>query len=278
MRRRILAIYVAVALGWSAGDRPRAQVSPTFEIVSIKPIDPLDRPLPGVTTSQPSGQFRATNVPVATLIQQAFMDPQNSEPLQLIGAPDWVRTDKYQVEARFTEVASREQLNAILPGMILKMLETRFNFKAQIEVRTRAAFVLVRSRTDRLGPQLRGTNLDCDAGQKEPRDARAVARAMQAGTACDTIRNIGTRTTFRGITMADFAKWLVPPAGRHVVDQSGLMGRFDFELDYTREPLSQSDLPPIFTALQEQLGMKLESREVPQPVIVVEHVDRPSPN
>jgi uncharacterized protein (TIGR03435 family) len=61
-----------------------------------------------------------------------------------------------------------------------------------------------------------------------------------------------------------------------VIDRTGLDGRFDYELEFARDPLAQSDLPSIFTALTEQLGLKLEPTDAPQAVIVIDHIERPS--
>ena len=78
--------------------------------------------------------------------------------------------------------------------------------------------------------------------------------------------------------MNAFAASVASAAGRYVINDTGLDGRFDYELEYSRDPLAQTDVPTIFTALQEQLGLKLEARDAPQRVVVIGRIDRPRPD
>lgn len=97
---------------------------------------------------------------------------------------------------------------------------------------------------------------------------------------CDFWGVSGTHTTALGVTMEQFARHLSGGSvGRNIIiDDTKLEGRFDIGLDYARDPLVLSDLPGILTALQEQLGLKLESREGPEPFVVVDRIERPTPD
>jgi uncharacterized protein (TIGR03435 family) len=276
----LLSTLIALVVGIAA---VFAQAAPTFEIVSIKSTAPggYREGLGSTLTVQPTGRYRALNATIAPIIRNAFRQPDDPRLPQLVNAPAWTTTDPYEIEARFTALPSQTELNAHLPSMLRAMLEERFKLQAHVETRQLPAYALVRARSDgRLGSRLHATTTDCEAYLKEKRDSTEVIRQMRAGDPppCDYTASSGTHTAGRGNTMAAFAISLTSTAGRYVVNETALDGRFDYDLDYARDPLTQSDLPTIFTALQEQLGLKLESRQAPQNVVVIDHIERPTPD
>ena len=140
----------------------------------------------------------------------------------------------------------------------------RLKVRARLEQRVRDTFSLVLARPGRISPSLKKTDVDCSAAAAAP-DCTTLARGV---------------LTTRGLSMADLARIIQPMTGRTVYDRSGLSGFYEFRLTFSPTrgaalAASADELPNIFTALQEQLGLKLESTRLPMSVMVVDRVDRP---
>jgi uncharacterized protein (TIGR03435 family) len=263
----------------------------SFEAASFK------RNVSGGTNStfnpQPTGRFTVTNIPLATLVMAAYQ----LQPHQLIDAPDWTRNERYDIVAKLApELAGRLQPDGHPPTWALA-LRSLLRDQAQLtftrETRARPIYALVKAREDgRLGPNLRPAEFDCDALREK---AVAAARSGQPSPypqatptriACG-MRNVPGRIVYGGSALPEFLGALAILTGRSVVDRSGLSGpglsgRWDFVLTYTPENrLAGGDAvdpnaPDLFTALREQLGLKLESTEGPVDVLVVTRVERPT--
>lgn len=166
-----------------------------------------------------------------------------------------------------TAVAGASATEDDIAAMMRSMLAQRFRLQAHIEKRERPVYALTLARGDgALGPNLRSSNCtEADEGR-----APCVARFGRGSIAAG------------GFTMAWLAVNLRGGAGRPVVDRTGLIGGYDFTLDYAFGPPSLDSTPDgkpsIFTALQEQLGLKLEPAQAPLPVVVVERIERPLPD
>jgi uncharacterized protein (TIGR03435 family) len=196
-------------------------------------------------------------------MQFAFDVPEE----RIAHGPDWMGADKWDIEAKpdTPGMPSPEQLR----DMVQKLLADRFALKFHNEKREMAAYVLT-VRND--GPKM-----------KKSADA-SVLGGFAMGPA-GVLR-------VRGATMGEFADTLQRDIlDRPVVDQTDLTGRWDFELQWTPDETQfhgrlkmppQNDnadaAPPLFTAIQEQLGLKLEAQKADVPVIVIDHVDHPTPN
>ena len=169
------------------------------------------------------------------------------------------------------------------------LLAKRFSLVVHRETRELPLYALVMARADRKpGPMLRSSSADCS-----PEAMPAQIAATQAGKplACGTLVRTG-RIQFGGRRMSDLAKTLssLPYIGRAVVDQTGLTGRWEFVLTYTpdldqRPPQQGPDAPTfdpngpsLFAAFQEQLGLKLEAQTGPVEVLVIDKVQRLTPN
>ena len=235
----------------------------------------------------PGGRYTATNVPLRSLIRQAYGIPET----QLLDAPAWTRVERFDIDAKL----DREP-PAVPDGelgerhfALQSLLAKRFNLMVHRETRELPLYALVMSRADRKpGLKLRSSSADCSP---EAMPARIAATQAGKPLACGTLVNAG-RIQFGGRRMSDLAKTLssLPFIGRAVLDQTGLTGRWEFELTYTpdldqlppqpgREP---STLDPtgasLFTAFEEQLGLKLEAQTGPVEVLVVDRVEHLTPN
>jgi uncharacterized protein (TIGR03435 family) len=273
MRMLHLGMSIALFTGSGAAQAPSAPGPTdrlTFEVASIKPNksgDPRSR-----TDAAPNGRVMATNVPLNDLVRTAFeLQPQE----MVIGdrAPAWITTDRWDVEAKAAGEPSPQQMRAMLRNLLID----RFKLVARREVRNMPAYAIVLARSDRqLGPQLRKSALDCEA---------QVAASRVPGTTPGSVQQCGGRSgrgtiTTSGVPLSSFAKSLSPAAGRYVFDATGLTDRFDLDLKWTPDPepgaAAPSDGVSLFTAIQEQLGLRLEPRQAPVEVFVIESAERPT--
>jgi bla regulator protein blaR1 len=233
-----------------------AQLS--FEVATIRPSKSLAG---GGTMGPKPGRFFAANVPAIAFITFGH----NLKRYQVAGVPDWASTDRYNLEATTGGQAGIEQLRE----MMRSLLAERFQLRAHREMRQIDGYALVRMSADKLGPSIGQTTLNCA-------DPKAV-RPQGTRFSCGITFGPGT-VTAGDITMAVLADILAGDAtGQYVVDRTGLSGRFDLELKWAPD-LAPSDLPSIFTAVQEQLGLKLERDQLQTDVLVIDRFERPSEN
>ena len=277
MRTAAALLLVASATLASAQDSP---APPAFDVASVKPNT---SGAPGSSGRTGKGSTTFTNMTVRSLIGNAY----NIRGNRIVGAPAWIDSERFDINAR----AAADTPDSGLAPMMRTLLADRFKLKVRHETREEAVYALVVARQDeRLGPNIRPT-ADCVKGA--PVGGRAgggtSAPLLQAGTPTPC----GSRMMAdgRGVTiesgmqtMATLAGMLRGVGGREVVDRTGLTGTFDFELRYAPDALSAdgggtpNPLPDVFTALQEQLGLKLESARGPVEYLLIESIDRPTPD
>ena len=244
-------IALALLLGQAA--------SPAFEVATIKPNDGLSRG--GGSGWEPGGRYFAKNLPGSMLVQIAYGTPQRTLlGYQLIDAPAWLKNARYDITGKVrTELASTElsRLAATGPQYLQSLLADRFKLRVHHETRQLPRYRLVRVRPDGLGSRLRQTAC------ADP----VEACVMQYGP---------NRYKFEGVTIARFAADLSGNLGQVIADDTGLSGRFDLELEWSLDQSASDDKPSLFTAIQEQLGLKLVAERGPVDVVVIDHVERPT--
>jgi uncharacterized protein (TIGR03435 family) len=172
---------------------------------------------------------------------------------ELPGAPAWVHNDRYDVLATHEANAGREATTQ----MLRSLLADRFKLGVHYEKQSRPVYSLVVARPGRLGPGLTVSTRDC---------AKDVECGMSLGGG--VLRAVGQPL---GIISSAGR-----PDGRVIVDKTGLPGRYDFTLRYTLQSGPNDDTPSIFTAVEEQLGLKLAPDTAPLDVVVVDHIERPT--
>ena len=250
----------------SAQGVPAAQPAPpAFEVTSIK------RGAPGVfpdgPEARPGGVFLATTATPESVIRFAYGLPS----YQVAGGPAWTRTERFDFEAR----AGREVPVEELRRMVQALLADRFQLVVHREPREMSVYTLLRVRTDgRLGPNLRQSPADCP-GQFGTMEER---RTPNGG-----VTNQRTCAPLQGL-ISTLSSALQSP----VDDRTGLTGRWDSELSFTGErrrgadpsvaARDPNDAPALFTAVQEQLGLKLEPARGPVDVLVIDSVAMPTPD
>ena len=257
----VLVGTVLAATGAAAARQP---AEPRFEAASVKANQ---SGLPGVSVNTAGGRFTATNAPALLLVRLAYAMPEN----RIVGAPDWLRLERFDIVATMAGAVSRDEQNR----MLRTLLRERFTLIGRRETRELPIFTLVRTRLD---ARLQPAAADC----------AALMAAMRAGTPLPPANRIlcGSRlrpggVSVGGMTMAEVAAEVIgPQVDRPVVDRTGLEGGFDFDLDFA--PLgpaaAATDAPSIFTALDEQLGLRLEPGRGPVDVLVIDSVARPNPD
>ena len=264
--------YVATALLLLVGQL--AAPRPSFEVVSIKRNASGD---PGGGGGfRAGGRFQTTNVSVDILIRIAYRQGAQLLPSQIVGGPEWMRADAYDIVATAGSALAEKtpaELLPMQPLLLQSLLADRFKLKVHRETRELQRYALVRARKDgSLGPQLRPSGLDCSVDF----------------TQCSIRFGAGTFTS-GSTTIVALANYLASTVVQTVVvDRTGLEGRYEIGLAWApdRVQLPQngdaapapSDKPSIFAALQEQLGLKLEPERGPVEVVVIDHIERPTQN
>jgi uncharacterized protein (TIGR03435 family) len=242
---------------------PAPQESPAFEAASVKPTDPNRV---GSTFNFAPGEVQIGGGTLRLIMEMAY----DLRTFQILGGPGWLDADRYDISAKNDAVLKdldKDRRNAEMRRRLQTLLAERFQLKIHRETRERPEYTLVVAKG---GSKLREPTPGMDNG---------ISRG------CGLMK--GTRTT-----MSNLATVLSRQVERPVLDRTGLNGRYDFELNYSPDsgcgshqpdgdtPNSDTltDRPSIFTAIQEQLGLKLESIKGPVEVIVIDRVEKPGPN
>lgn len=294
LRRLMLSAVVVGSLGFiffstsricGQSTTPAGAPLPSFEVASIKPNRSGDmRMRLGIRP----GMFSATGVSAKLLITYAY----NVQPFQLSGGPSWLDSEKYDIEAK-EEDSLNEELQKLPPDQrdepirlrVQSLLADRFKLSLTRQAKELPVYALVVAKN---GPKLQSAKPGdtYPNGFKGP-DGRAHPGRMGMGPG---------QLAAQGVPLALLAQQLSQQLGRTVLDQTGLKGNYDFELKWTPDqspgampmspegirpgsdnaPPPDSSGPSIFTAIQEQLGLKLEPTRGPVEVLVINHIERPS--
>jgi uncharacterized protein (TIGR03435 family) len=311
MKRHFLvaaASVVASAGSLVVGQGPAGSQTPTFEVASVKQNKSGDgRVMMGF---QPGGRYTATNVTMNLVLRQAYQ----MQPSQIIGAPSWFDSDHFDIVAKAEGSVPLGPPPSGGPGplqyMMRALLADRFKLAVHNETRDLQGYALVLARSDRkLGPKLQPISAECQeiiaSRGRGPAGgpgggAGVVGRGGPPGPPpipqpgekmpCGSTRFGPASLTSGGLTMAQLAQNLSQPVNRIVQDKTGLTGVYEFDLQWTPDQLPGGrggDLPPgfptidpngpsIFTAVQEQLGLKLDSQKLPVEVLVIDHAEHPT--
>jgi uncharacterized protein (TIGR03435 family) len=226
-----------------------------FDVASIKENKSLDAG--GTMRLMPGGGITAQHLPARSFITIAY----SLQPYQLVGAPDWTRETYYDITAKPAGSTTREQNFAMLQALLVD----RFKLAFHRENRQLDGFALVRMRRDRLGPDLRPSTVDCE------KVFATTPRCRGGGITANTMKGVG-------VPIWSVLQVVISQVGAPVSDETQLTGTFDLDLRWSNEVAPQDDLRSIFTALQEQLGLKLERRRVTEEVFVVDRIERPTPD
>jgi uncharacterized protein (TIGR03435 family) len=236
----------------------------SFEVVSIKPVAATDNRV--MIRQAPGGRFTANGANVRMLIGMAY----EVRDFQISGGPSWISDDRFEINAKADteqDRIPREQFQKMLKNMLTE----RFGLKIHEEEKEGSVYHLVQSKSGVKMPE----NKETGQGNRMFRMGRGQINA-------------------NGIPMGELARSLSQMLGRQVIDKTGLTANYDVELQWTPEPGQgamfgmtpppgaappvDNSGPTIYTALEEKLGLKLESAKGPLKVLVIDSVTKPSEN
>jgi uncharacterized protein (TIGR03435 family) len=302
VKRLVLSIAIPMVIVWvvvaAVLTAPRLEAElqapvasgPAFEVASVKPNKSADQRQ--AIQTPPGGRFIATNLPLRNLIAFAYRIAPGTA-FRLVGGPDWIRSERFDIIAKadgnlppFTPSGPPEPLLV----MVRTLLAERFKLVVHHETRELPTYELVVARTDHtLGPRLHPAAVDCEAAMRAPGAPPPGPPPPGERPTCGARIGPGQMIA-GGVPMAQFVNLLTQFVQRTVIDRTGLTGTYDFELSWTPDQLPQGPPPPgapplppidpngpsIFTALQEQLGLKLDAQRGPVDVVVIDGVERPT--
>jgi len=300
---RSAALIASLAGGAALGAKAPQEPPPggwAFEVASIKPNKSGDC---RVMMQMQPGQLRATNVTLRLLIRNAYA----LQDFQISGGPSWMTSDHFDLIAKMPEGFQQTPGPPPAAGgpptpmqqMMRQLLTDRFKFAAHNETKDAPVYALILARSDgRLGPQITKSEVDCAAVMAAARGRGPGAMpppGAPGGRGTDNIPcgiRIGPGAlTMGGTPLANFAQSLGMFAGRIVLDRTGLTGAYDINLTWTPDQMSQRppgapepllngvavdpNGPSLFTAVQEQLGLKLDSQRGPVDTLVIDRAEKP---
>jgi uncharacterized protein (TIGR03435 family) len=250
---------------------------PTFEVASVKANKS------GTTQANigmPPNGVNLVNLPLRGIIQLFF---QINQPSKVIGIPEWTITERFDINARAAGPITADERRLMMQAL----LSDRFKLAARKEKREVTVLALMLNRADgKLGPNLI-ENKECIPPGAAAAQTETPAPAKQQ--VCGPKTGGAGRFLLVGQTMQQFTSLLALALGRTVVDKTGLTARYDIDLNYAPErqlppgvevPGTPADPngPSIYTAVREQLGLKLEQQKDQEEVLIIDHIERPNEN
>jgi bla regulator protein blaR1 len=239
--------------------------NPAFEVASIKPNHSADRNVSFQIT--PGGRLACTNANAKMLITMAY----KLKPHQIEGAPAWLESERYDITAKAEGSTGRDDLKLMIQGL----LADRFELTFHRETKEMPVYALVIGKN---GPKLHAI----DSGG----EVKSQSQRMERGL-----------LDLEGANMAGFADALSAMVGRNVLDRTGMPGLCDIKLEWTPDesesamfkgagdgkegggaPAPEAAGPSVFTAIQEQLGLKLEAQKCPVEMLMIDHIEKASEN
>ena len=314
----VVCVVVALGIGHTnafAQATTTAAAPVRFEVASVKPSDP--NASSGIFGSIPSmrpqgaGGISVSNMPLRLLVRMAYSGLQD---FQIVGGPSWQMSSKFDITAKAPEGTTKGTQD-LLP-MMKTLLVDRFKLKTHTETRELPTYALMVARSDgKLGPDIKPSSSDCsNAAAEAQKRAEDIAKGggaallsmmakgetipctiMPAINPSNPTGGFGMRGN--GQAMTGLTQFLTQVTGRMVHDKTGLTGLYDFELRFDPQVLMAmlpqlglnvpsaatanlppSDSPALLTALQEQLGLKLDSQKGPVEVLVIDSAEMPQPD
>ncbi len=231
-----------------------ADADPDWDVVTVRPADPDDK------NNKFDVQGRHAVIeshPVEIMLMFAY----NLQKSQIAGLPEWAKTERFNVDG-VPNVDGQPDVQQF-QSMVRKLLAERFGLKAHMEQREMPVFALTVAKD---GPKLMKSTGDPNGRPSQNVRGGSGERHIE----------------FTNTSMKDMTLLMLLEVDRPIVDQTALAGKYDFKLNFTndesRAPTDGSAPPGLFTAMQEQLGLKLEPVRAPAPVLVVDAVQKPTAN
>lgn len=268
MTLQVRLVRSVVSLALTSITAVRAQVPagtpPAFEVASVKANKS------GTTQanfrSQPNG-ITIVNLPLRAIIQLAY---RINQPSRLIGYPDWTNSERFDITAHAAGPVSDDERRLMMQAL----LADRFKLVARLQKREVSVLALMLARNDgKLGPNLKPSLC---TPSKDTSGTMPICGPKSGGP---------DRLILTGASIQQFTTMLGLMLGQTVVDKTGLTGTYDLDISYRLDQATpagdispSTDRPSIYTALREQLGLKLESQKDQEEILVIDHIERVSEN
>ena len=244
-----------------AGATSAATKPPSYDVVTIRP----NNQGPGSTrVSINMDVYAATNLSLVELMESAY----DLRPGLLSGEPKWAESARFDIRAKILD-ADQETLTKLTPEdrrrMLRELLADRFHVQVHTEVKTLPVYELVQAKG---GAKL--TDIPRERRNDPFNDTSSGSWTIHSG-----------RLTGHYLRMKEFADRMSSQLNRPVVDKTGMPGHYNFQLNWSRDDAPAGDEPappPLFTAMEEQLGLKLEAAKDPVQTVVVDHAEVPTEN
>lgn len=276
--------------GWLAIAQTKVTSWPSFEVVSIRPHRPSGRSIRRIMDHPNDGRFYATGVTVKVLIENAY----HTEDAQVVGGPSWIDSERFDIQAKADSTTDAElqklgldQAMLVKRRMVQELLADRFGLKLHHETKDLRVYALMVAKH---GLKIQEVS--------KPGPVRGEVGGPPTPKTSPAQRYPGGATIFSSYqSMPLFAQMLSRFLGVTVLDRTGLTGHYRFELSWMPGPGERFAMggpnsasaveasgqtppsgPSIFTALQEQLGLKLKLEKGTVDVAVIDHIEPPTPN
>jgi uncharacterized protein (TIGR03435 family) len=292
--KRFLPLAALLALSGAVHPRVHAQAAqggqatPTsapleFDVASIK-RNPAGRLGMSESRTLPDGSVVLTNATIGSMVPGAA--PVQVLPRNVIGLPDWTRSEGYDITLKPAPGATLDDRRKMMQTLFVK----RMKLVGHIEERETRTYSLMIARSDgRLGPALKKSELDCAAAASQPQTPLPPESSpAEFASRCGMRGSYGSIVS-GGMLIDNLARNIQGRIGGPVANKTGLEGYYAFTLHFAEQgppaagtapgvATNPGDDPDFFTALQEQLGLKLLSDKGPVPYFIVEHIERPTEN
>ena len=260
---KIAALMMAVACTAAAAN------AQTFDVASIKRQTDV---VPGMTFAARGATLTVVNNELTNVIGNAY----GVRRYQLVGGPGWLDSDRYNIQAKASGDVTRDELML----MVQSLLAERFKLKVHHETREMPIYILTTAKGGIKAPR----SVEGACAVRDPRNPPRPGAARMPFCGNNNIRANSWNAT--AIDTESAAEALVGVLGRNVVDRTGADGKFDIHIEWTPDQApagidgaasaNADGTPSLFTVLEEQLGLKVESARGPVDMIVIDHVERPS--
>jgi uncharacterized protein (TIGR03435 family) len=252
----LVAVPASIAFSQAPSGPPKAELAPeplTWDVISVKPNHSLN---PSGSIGSSMDSLRIQNMTLISVFLTAF--GLKSED-QIVGLPGWVNSDNFDIQAKM-DVETASAFKQMRPeehirqwnSFLREVLENRFGLKFHLEEQERPVYNLV---VTKQGLKIKESSSDANGSYYSGPDRFSASKCQ----------------------MSSLVFSLTGSLDRVVIDKTGLTGRYDIDLTWSPDSEPNSG-PSIFTALQEQLGLKLEPAKAPVDMIVIDHIERPSEN
>ncbi len=265
-------LLITISLTASALVTALAQSTPppAFEVASVRPCSVQDQgKLPIGLFTYPGGRISATNYTLKQLIHDAY----DLEMYRILSGPSWSDSDRFNVEAKPPETSAASKWvpanfksapNPEMRQMLQTLLADRFQLKVHRESKPESVYVLV---TAKGGPKL-----------SEPKDSTRQPFVSFGRTGPVTADAISSTLRGQNATIDQLTERLAQVLRRPVENQTGIKGNFDFLIEYAAVDAQSEAAPALVRAIQDQVGLKLETRPGSVEVLVIDHAEKPTAN